>query len=74
MNHARVLIRPRHIRACRQIINIPSFLVRTDSEKHIGSTLTRRPRTVMMHETEEESFQQSESRPGAGGHEKEIPA
>jgi len=35
MHHARVLIRQRHIRVGRQICNIPGFLVRLDSEKHI---------------------------------------
>merc|ERR1712078_478520 len=40
MHHARVLIRQRHIRVGRQICNIPSFLVRVDSEKHIDFALT----------------------------------
>lgn len=35
IHHARVLIRQRHIRVGKQVVNIPSFLVRTDSEKHI---------------------------------------
>ena len=35
MHHARVLIRQRHIRVGKQICNIPSFLVRLDSEKHV---------------------------------------
>merc|ERR1711879_349241 len=35
IHHARVLIRQRHIRVGKQIVNIPSFLVRLDSEKHI---------------------------------------
>lgn len=35
IHHARVLIRHRHIRVGRQIVNVPSFLVRVDSEKHI---------------------------------------
>merc|ERR1712226_481303 len=34
-HHARVLIRQRHIRVGKQICNIPSFMVRVDSEKHI---------------------------------------
>merc|ERR1711964_211672 len=38
--HARVLIRQRHIRVGRQICDIPSFLVRVDSEKHIDFALT----------------------------------
>merc|ERR1719325_549620 len=40
IHHARTLIRQRHIRVGRQICNIPSFLVRLDSEKHIDFALT----------------------------------
>merc|ERR1712084_19163 len=40
IHHARVLIRQRHIRVGKQICNIPSFLVRLDSEKHIDFALT----------------------------------
>merc|ERR1712216_541857 len=40
VHHARVLIRQRHIRIGKQICNIPSFLVRVDSEKHIDFALT----------------------------------
>ena len=39
IHHARVLIKHRHIRVGRQIVNVPSFLVRTDSEKHIDFAL-----------------------------------
>lgn len=35
IHHARVLIRQRHIRVRKQVVNIPSFIVRLDSEKHI---------------------------------------
>merc|ERR1711862_601021 len=35
IHHARTLIRQRHIRVGKQICDIPSFLVRVDSEKHI---------------------------------------
>lgn len=35
VHHARVLIRQRHIRVGKQMVDIPSFLVRIDSEKHI---------------------------------------
>ena len=37
--HARVLIKQRHIRVGKQIVNVPSFLVRTDSQKHIDFAL-----------------------------------
>jgi small subunit ribosomal protein S9e len=35
IHHARVLIRQRHIRVGKQVVNVPSYLVRVDSEKHI---------------------------------------
>jgi len=35
IHHARVLIKQRHIRVGKQVVNVPSFLVRVDSEKHI---------------------------------------
>ena len=40
VHHARVLIRQRHIRVGKQIVNVPSFLVRLDSEKHIDFAIT----------------------------------
>jgi len=40
MHHARVLIRQRHIRVGKQICDVPSFLVRVDSEKHIDFAMT----------------------------------
>ncbi|CEO98457.1 Small ribosomal subunit protein uS4 N-terminal domain-containing protein [Plasmodiophora brassicae] len=40
IHHARVLIKQRHIRVGRRIVNIPSFAVRVDSEKHIDFALT----------------------------------
>ena len=39
-HHARVLIRQRHIRVKNQICNIPSLMVRVDSEKHIDFAST----------------------------------
>ena len=39
MHHARVLIRQRHIRVGKQIVNVPSFVVRLDSQKHIDFAL-----------------------------------
>ena len=39
VHHARVLIRQRQIRVGKQIVNVPSFLVRTDSQKHIDFAL-----------------------------------
>merc|ERR1711939_108370 len=40
IHHARVLIRQKHIRVGRQIVNVPSFVVRLDSQKHIDFALT----------------------------------
>merc|ERR1711937_561789 len=40
IHHARCLIRQSHIRVGKQICDIPSFLVRVDSEKHIDFALT----------------------------------
>lgn len=40
IHHARTLIRQRHIRVAKQIVDIPSFLVRVDSEKHVDFSLT----------------------------------
>merc|ERR1712167_268307 len=40
VHHARVLIKQRHIRVGKQLVNVPSFMVRTDSEKHIDFALT----------------------------------
>merc|ERR1739838_1135434 len=34
IHHARVLIRQRHIRVRKQLVNVPSFIVRLDSQKH----------------------------------------
>ena len=35
IHHARVLILQRHIRVRKQMVNVPSFIVRLDSGKHI---------------------------------------
>ncbi|KAK3030847.1 hypothetical protein RJ639_035776 [Escallonia herrerae] len=40
IHHARVLIRQKHIRVGRQVVNVPSFLVRVDSEKHVDFAIT----------------------------------
>merc|ERR1711934_911138 len=39
IHHAHVLIRQRHIRARKQVVNVPSFIVRLDSQKHIDFSL-----------------------------------
>jgi len=40
IHHARVLIKQRHIRVGKQLVNVPSFLVRVDSEKLIDFAVT----------------------------------
>merc|ERR1711977_645746 len=40
IHHARVLIRQKHIRVGRQIVDIPSFMVRVESQPHIEFSLT----------------------------------
>merc|ERR1711988_1395845 len=39
IHHARVLIRQRHTRVRKQVVNVPSFIVRLDSQKHIDFSL-----------------------------------
>merc|ERR1711904_533070 len=39
IHQARVLIRQRHIRVGKQVVNVPSFMVRIDSEKHLDFSL-----------------------------------
>merc|ERR1712205_125393 len=40
IHHARVLIKQRHIRVGKQVVDVPSFVVRLDSQKHIDFALT----------------------------------
>merc|ERR1711861_64006 len=40
IHHARVLIRQKHIRVGRQIVDIPSFMVRVESQPHIEFSLS----------------------------------
>jgi len=40
IHHARVLIRQRHIRVGKQLVNQPGFVVRVDSQKHIDFAYT----------------------------------
>jgi len=39
IHHARVLILQRHIRVGKQLVDVPSFLVRRDSEGHVDHSL-----------------------------------
>ncbi|XP_024377256.1 small ribosomal subunit protein uS4z [Physcomitrium patens] len=40
IHHARVLIKQRHIRVGKQIVDVPSFMVRLDSQKHVDFALS----------------------------------
>merc|ERR1712225_180605 len=40
IHHARVLIRQGHIRVGKQIVNVPSFMVRTESQGHTDFALS----------------------------------
>ena len=40
VHHARVLIRQRHIAVGKQMVNVPSFVVRVSSEQHIQHAVT----------------------------------
>ena len=40
IHHARVLVKQRHIRVGKRLVDVPSFMVRLDSEKHIEYALT----------------------------------
>jgi len=38
IHHARVLIRQKHVAVGKQMVNIPSFMVRVSSEQHIQNS------------------------------------
>lgn len=48
IHHSRVLIRQRHIQVNGQIVNVPGFMVRVSSEKHINfaETSTLHPTSI----------------------------
>ena len=39
-HHARVLVKQRHIRVGKRLVNVPGFMVRLDSAKHIEFATT----------------------------------
>ena len=51
MHHARVLIRQRHIAIGKQMVNVPSYLVRVSSEQHIQWSSTSVVKTGKMGRT-----------------------
>ena len=62
VHHARVLIRQRHISVGKQLVNIPSFLVRVSSEQHIQFAPTSVIKTGKMGRTKKKK-----SKKGAAG-------
>lgn len=62
VHHARVLIRQRHIAVGKNMVNIPSFMVRTTSENHIAYADTSCFVTKAMGRTKKKK-----SAGGAGG-------
>jgi len=40
IHQARVLVKQRHIRVRNQLVDVPSFMVRVDSQKHLDYALT----------------------------------
>ena len=40
IHHSRVMIRQRHVRVGKRMVNVPSFMVRVESEKHIDYSAT----------------------------------
>ena len=51
VHHARILIRQRHIAIGKQLVNIPSYLVRVSSEQHIQLAPTSVYKTGKMGRT-----------------------
>merc|ERR1712151_327515 len=48
VHHARVLIRQKHVAVGKQMVNIPSFMVRVSSEQHIQYAATSCIKTGAM--------------------------
>jgi len=73
IHHARVLIRQRHIRVRKQLVNIPSFIVRLDSEKHIDYTVKSSLASGKPGRVKRRNLKRAESKsnPAAGGEDEE---
>ena len=66
IHHARVLIRQRHVSVGKQLVNIPSFLVRVSSEQHIQHAAKSVFKTGKMGRTKKKK-----AKTGKGGDEEE---
>jgi len=71
IHHARVLIRQRHIRVGKQIVNVPSFIVRLDSQKHIDFALTSPYGTGRAGRVKRKKLKAAESKGDEGAEEEE---
>jgi len=71
IHHARVLIRQRHIKVGKQLVNIPSFLVRVDSSKHIAFASTSPYAGGPQGRTKRKKSRAKEKAPAAGEEEEE---
>lgn len=67
IHHARVLIRQRHIRVRKQVVNVPSFVVRLDSEKHIDFSLNSPFGGGRQGRVKRKNLRKAASGEGAGG-------
>jgi small subunit ribosomal protein S9e len=63
VHHARILIRQRHVAIGKQLVNIPSYLVRVSSEQHIQLAPTSVYKTGKMGRTKSKKSKKG----GAGG-------
>ena len=63
VHHARVLIRQRHIAVGKQLVNIPSYMVRVSSEQHIQYAPTSVFKTGKMGRTKKKKSK----KPAAAG-------
>ncbi|XP_032743021.1 40S ribosomal protein S9-like [Rattus rattus] len=71
IHHARVLIRQRHIRVSKQA-NIPSFIVRLDSQKHIDFSLRSPYGGGRPGRVKRKNAKKGQGGAGAGDNEKRI--
>jgi len=67
IHHARTLIKQRHIRVGKRLVNVPSFAVRLDSEKHIEFALTSPYGTGRAGRVKRKNAKNAKNKAAAGG-------
>ncbi|KAE9550811.1 hypothetical protein FO519_005983 [Halicephalobus sp. NKZ332] len=72
IHHARVLIRQRHIRVRRQVVNIPSFVVRLDSQKHIDFAINSSLAGGKPGRVKRRNLKRAQGGGGSGGEDDDI--